>query len=304
MLRICSVVVIFEPDLATLTGTLEAVVHQVDATVVIDNGSSEEVAAWLTAQNAAGTIVYRKLDSNLGLAKGHNAGIEWARQNGFSHVLLLDQDSCPFAGMVESLAATMLSLEADGRRVGAVGPRPVGENTARPELPVVKLGWLRSQRSWTDEATSGPIKADMVISSGSLIPLSVIDEIGAMDESLFIDNVDLEWCFRATFNGYELFGDANARMHHTIGESVFRVWFFRWRYIIVHSPVRLYYIMRNRVMLYSRPHTPLIWVAKDWYRISVKLFLFSVLIAPRRENTRMMLRGLLDGVRGIKGPYN
>ncbi|CAM5236463.1 hypothetical protein [Rhodanobacter lindaniclasticus] len=48
-------------------------------------------------------------------------------------------------------------------------------------------------------------------------------------------------------------------------------------------------------------HTPRVWVAQDVPRVVVKLFLFGVLIGPRRRNLRCMLRGLADGIRGCEG---
>jgi len=302
-IRICGVVVCFVPDLATLASGLGSLAGQLDAIVVVDNGSSTAVSDWLKVEEAAGRIYYRKLASNLGLATGHNTGIAWARQHGFSHVLLLDQDSCPSAGMVERLACTLLELEAQGRRVAAVGPRLVIEAGRTRVFPFIKLGLLRNQTHFNRKSPGSPVDADIVISSGSLIPLSVIDAVGGMDEALFIDNVDVDWCFRAAFHGFELFGDGNARMQHGLGDGSYRIWLFRWRYVIVHKPVRLYYIMRNRLKLYARPHTPWLWIVQDWHRLSAKLFLFALIIPPRRKNARMMLRGLLDGIRGMEGAY-
>ena len=48
--------------------------------------------------------------------------------------------------------------------------------------------------------------------------LDALASIGAMKESYFIDNIDLEWCFRAKSKGYELIGTDQAVLYHAIGE--------------------------------------------------------------------------------------
>jgi len=123
-----------------------------------------------------------------------------------------------------------------------------------------------------------------------------------MDAHLFIDNVDLEWCFRAQALGYSLYGVCGARMHHRLGDARQQLPLGLGR-VVVHAPVRLYYMMRNRVALYRRPYTPRRWIAQDIPRLLLKFALFSLLLAPRRHNTRMMLRGLYDGLRNRLDRY-
>ena len=73
--------------------------------------------------------------------------------------------------------------------------------------------------------------------------------------------------------------------------------------IRVHSPVRLYYMHRNRVRLYSRPYVPLAWKVHDFGRMIVKLGLLMVFVPQRLSRLRAVVRGLGDGVRQRGGPY-
>jgi len=122
-----------------------------------------------------------------------------------------------------------------------------------------------------------------------------------MDSDLFIDNVDLEWSFRARSRGYKLFGVCGAHLNHRLGDDRKSILFGLGR-IVIHSPIRLYFIMRNRVLLYRMSWTPRLWIAQDVIRVPVKFFQFAVLVPPRLHNVTMMLRGLADGVRGRRGP--
>ena len=55
------------------------------------------------------------------------------------------------------------------------------------------------------------INPDYVITSGSFIPLEVINDVGLMLDKLFIDFIDIEWCFRAKRKKYSIvsFQDIN-----------------------------------------------------------------------------------------------
>jgi rhamnosyltransferase len=297
--KVCAIVVSFFPDIATFRRLFIATIPQVDALVVVDNGTSDAAFEGFCAQVESDRLVILNQHRNIGLAAAFNCGIAWARERGFSHVLLLDQDSEPAQGMVGALMQAFTS-SSSGRRVAAVGPR---FHDAREDryAPFVRIGFPFNRKIYS-MGTDGLVDADFLISSGSLIPLDAVDDIGEMEEGLFIDNVDLEWSFRARFKGYVLVGVGMATMHHRLGHG-------RWRlpfglgHIVVHDPIRLYYIMRNRLLLYRLPHTPAVWIAQDMPRVAFKFLLFSVLIRPRLRNVHFMLAGLHDGLLRRTGPF-
>jgi rhamnosyltransferase len=295
---VCAVVVTYRPVPTSLAALLDAVLDQVGAVVVVDNASPAASLTPVTALSAEDRVVLLRQGHNVGLAAAQNAGIGWARAQGHSHVLLLDQDSIPGAGMVAGLLTELEALSRDGR-VAAVGPvfRDLRESR---DAPFVRVAFPMSHKLWCD-ATGAPIRCDFLISSGALIPLSVLAEIGGLDEALFIDNVDLEWSFRARDRGFALYGVCRTTMEHRLGDQRVPVLAGRAT-VVTHGPVRLYYIMRNRLDLYRRPYTPRVWIAQDIPRVAAKFVIFSVLVGPRLRNVRFMLRGLADGLRGRLGP--
>ncbi len=286
---VCAIIVTYRPRPGPLGELVQRVRPQVTEVVVVDNGGAdlETLAVTALAQ-----------PRNVGLAAAQNVGIDYARSHGHTHVLLLDQDSMPGTGMVDELLAAMLRLTAAGYRVGAVGPRFHDEREAR-DAPFVRVGFPVSEKIWCGDEPQ--VESDFLIASGALLPLDVLGEVGEMAAGMFIDNVDLEWSFRARSLGYTLFGICSATMSHRLGDDRKPV-LFGLRQVTTHSPVRLYYIMRNRVVLARLPHTPTVWSAQDLLRIPVKFFLFAVMIGPRRRNSRFMLRGLIDGLYRRQGP--
>lgn len=288
---VCAVIVTYHPEPAALRTRIAALRPQVAQVIVVDNatpGFGADLGVTVLVQ-----------PENVGLARAQNIGIEAARAAGHTHVLLLDQDSVPAPDMVDRLLTALAGLTAAGRRVGAVGPRFRDERERR-DAPFVKIAFPMSRKLWCSP-DGEPIEADFLISSGVLIPLAVLDQVGTMDEGIFIDNVDMEWSFRARARGFSLYGVCAATMGHHLGDARQPVFGGRAQ-VVVHSPVRLYYIMRNRLRLYRLAHTPRVWIAQDLPRVIAKFLIFTVLVGPRRRNARYMLRGLRDGLAGRQGP--
>jgi len=292
---ICAVIVTYAPEPDLLTQVLDSVQPQVGHVVVFDNGSpGMDVAAGLSGRAAVSVVASA---SNVGLAAALNRAIERARALGFGHVLLMDQDSVLDAGMVATLAQALATLSRQGP-VAAVGPQFVDARSGRP-APFVRMGFPLNDKDYGGPGQT--VSCDFLITSGSLIPLTMLDRVGGMDEALFIDNIDMDWCFRAKAAGLALYGVCDAQMHHRIGEQL-RASRVKRDGVVVHKPFRLYYIMRNRVLLYPRASTPRVWVAQDLPRLVLKLIGNGLFIAPRWIRLRFMCRGLWDGVRGRSGP--
>ena len=290
-----AVIVTYHPDPEVLERLLFALMPQTSLIVVVDNGTG---AALLPVQDVARQYPRITLignPTNTGIAAAQNRGIAHAREGGCSHVILFDQDSLPPPGLVSGLLDAARSVGGDV----VVGPC-IADERLGVRMPFVRFGMLgvKRQRCWDHSAAVVP--ADFLIASGVLIPLCVFDKVGLMDESLFIDNVDLEWCFRARSLGVQLFGACGVRMAHSLGDQAFRV----GRHVVhYHKPVRQYYMMRNRLLLYRREYTPRGWIVQDLLRVFVKFVLFSLVFAPRRQNVAMMLRGVWHGLRGVTGAF-
>lgn len=294
---VCAVLVTHRPALAVLRQSLAALTPQVGAVVLVDNATPGSGLRELCAGYARLQLL--ALAENGGLARAVNLGIERARSlPGVRHVLLMDQDSIADTDMVANLRAELERLAAHAG-VAAVGPcfRDPREAVAAPFVQI-RFPFNRKLRCRGECAA---IRCDFLISSGCLIPLAALDVVGDMDDALFIDNVDLDWCFRASAAGLALYGICAAKMRHHLGDRRRHVPGFP-RGLVVHSPRRLYYMMRNRVLLYRRGHTPRRWIAQDLPRLLAKLLLFSLLVPPRLVNLRAMLAGLREGIAGRTTP--
>lgn len=294
---VVAVAVTYGPDEAALPDVLERAAAQVGRLVVLDNDSPEtDGSHWSDRIRIPEGVEVVRLASNVGLGAAYNRAARIARDLGARFVLLLDQDSRLDEGCVDLLLRHH-DLRAERGPVGAVGPTFVDERSGE-RAPFVRFGFPLNRK--VDAPAGGDVDADFLISSGSLIPLAAIDAAGGFDEGLFIDSVDMEWCFRAKAAGLQLVGVADARMLHAIGDELVRL--PGGATMFVHSPLRLYMMTRNRVALWRRPGTPGVWTAQDVPRMAFKLARMTAFAAPRGRNARAMLRGALDGWRGRQGP--
>jgi rhamnosyltransferase len=292
---VCAIIVSYRPDNARLAQVLSTLRGTVDGVVLVDNASAELDEARLRA--ACPALVLKRLESNRGIAAAQNEGIALARQRQSRYVLFLDQDSLPNPAMVSNLREALEKLQAGGERVACVGPRvrlPGGESLSG----FSRLGWL-GLRSVACPTENAAVECDFLLSSGSLVPLEVIERVGGMEEALFIDQVDTEWCLRARSMGYRVFGACGAIMEHRLGEAHSRIWLGRWRYLPRHRPFRYYYIFRNSLLLFRRDYASLKWI---WFQAQClgALFLRYGLFS-RDGELRMMLKGAAHGLRHVTG---
>lgn len=299
---VCAVVVTFHPSISRLEALLSASLSQVQHVVVVDNGSNQDAISWMREQQAAKRFTFLALAENYGVAAAQNRGIEWARNNGYSHVLIHDQDSIPTDNMVERLMSALLDLQSQGISVSAVGPRYFDPATGHSAW-FTQFGPLKYKAVYCSSSEIRYIPSEFLISSGALIPFESLDVVGGMDEGLFIDLVDTEWFLRAGSRGFRAFGVCDAVMYHSVGERLVKLWICRWQYIPYHPPLRHYYYFRNAVTVAKRDYAPSRWIMNELVQLVYMFIVFTLTAPPRLQQMSMMLKGIWDGIKGHGGKF-
>ena len=87
----------YQPNVATLVESLAATAPQVENLLLVANDG----APW-SCQLPRNVALARQA-KNIGLGAAYNLAARWAREQGATHLLLLDQDSVPASGMVAAL---------------------------------------------------------------------------------------------------------------------------------------------------------------------------------------------------------
>lgn len=287
-----AVVVTYNPDMDALVLLLRQLRRQTQHIIVVDNHSSNDIER---IPPDLSSIEIIKLNSNVGVASAQNVGIRRACALGARYVAIFDQDSLPQEGMIDGLLRTLRAFNLGGSRVAAVGPACADGRWSR-QLPFVRMHGLRYRRIYPGD-TRAPIEVDHLISSGTLIRADVFDDVGLMNDSLFIDYVDIEWCMRARMRGYALYGVPESQLYHSLGDNIVNIF---GASVGLHSPLRDYYLFRNGTWLISRGRLPLQWKLIETARL-ISRFVIYAMTARTRSHAKSMLLGVADGVRGRLG---
>lgn len=303
MNHIIAVLVSYNPNISELTATVNSVLNQVSELIIVDNGSTDFSNDWLTLFNSPTNTKLHLLaqTKNLGIAAAHNIGIDYAIKHGAEFVLLLDQDSQMAKDTVLKLYTAYQTLTASGMQVAAIGSQYVDQEHGALS-PFVTI---KNRRFVNCQCETNLAQPDFIISSGSLLPVTALNSIGLMDASLFIDLVDIEWCYRARFKGWQIYGVCDAIMTHALGEHRQEIsWLGYKRIISVHKPFRYYYIFRNNVLLFRRAYIPRYWKIAEFIRCVKTVLLFTLVSKQRWAILKMMGLGVFDGLRNKTGQLN
>lgn len=296
--RIFAVVVAYRPDPNKFQANIESLLKQVERVVIVHNGHKWDWA-FVPHYNSS-NIIFIHNGANLGVAAALNIGINIAKNSGADFVLLMDQDSYPVGDMVETLNRSLCTRVMHGDNVAAIGP--ILQDSQNASISRVSQARPLCGKHAGLVAGQDVVPTDFLISSGSLIPIRVLSEIGEMDETLFIDHVDTEWGLRARARGYVLLQSCRALMEHSLGERRLRVRLIRTRNVPLHKPFRYYYMVRNSIILYKRGYICRGWKRFDLVRLAQIVLFMTVFHDMRFQVLRFMGKGFWDGLRNKDGP--
>lgn len=295
-LLVASIVVTYHPVESAITALLTMLSRQSDYIALVAN--SPVTQSLRTIVGDLPNIHLTENQENVGLAEAQNQGINVARGLGCGYLVFFDQDSSPTSTHIDRLLLAEESLLARGYRVGAIGPL-LWDTHAGSYWPFHTIGWFQlSEVHGPSIDTSVPLP--YVVSSGSLIRTSVIDVVGTFDRSLFIDNIDVEWGFRAASMKYQSFGCFDVVMQHTIGDRQVRL---LGKTHPLHTQQRHYFLFRSSVRLMKLKHIPNKWKANELLRIIPRLFVYSAFSNKPVTHFCAGILGIVDGVLGREVPH-
>jgi rhamnosyltransferase len=260
--------------------------------VVVDNTENVNDAQTLGLDRR---IMYIANGANLGIATAINQGVDVLIERDVASALLFDQDSEPSAELLAALPRTLAAELARGARVALVGPA-YEDARLGGVAPFVRFGYWKLRRV-APEGTQ-PIDVDFLITSGSCINLAAWDDIGPMEDELFIDFVDLEWCIRARSKGYAVLGAPTLRLQHSLGGQPVVIF---GRAYPSHSPLRHYYLFRNAMALIRRSYVPWSWKSTELVKFPGRLVIYGLFMHPRMVHLRMAALGIWHGLTGRMG---
>jgi rhamnosyltransferase len=289
-MKVCAVMVTYNPD-PSVEQNIRALLPQVDKLIVVDNHSEPPIRVFLTAVAAACNFEMIWNDENLGLAAALNTGIRRALAENYPWIATFDHDSRVSPGFIETMLKAYLSCPFRDQ-VALIGPY----HLLFPEDPAA--------RALLGELTPPFREMPAVLQSGSLFSSEGLRRVGLLDESFFIDYVDFEFCLRLRKHSLRIIEAVNAVLVHRVGNPTAHTVLNKTCVVFNHSPLRHYYVARNRLRLYGRylSFAPF-WICHDawsWLKELIKLLLFE---RDRWQKLRSTAKGVWHALRGRTGVY-
>lgn len=282
-MKIVSVYVTYNPDMDILKKSIESIYKQVDKIYIIDNTPGKCLE--LGELNNFGNVEVIYLGENFGIAYAQNVGIKKAVEENVEYIMLSDQDTI----YPENYINEMLKAFSYDEKVIAVVPIFIDLNTGK------KSFFMKANSCFKRiHPQQGLHEIMFGIASGKIIKSEYLKQVGLMKEELFIDWVDIEWCWRAIKKGYKIIGNADVVIKHRLGESFTKVGF---KLIPIRNAIRQYYGVRNAFYLglYSDA-LPFRCRLIHLFKSLRYMVFYPLLVKPHLANLKYCLLGFWHGI--------
>lgn len=293
MRNIFAIVITYNTEFDQFKRQFDSLRRQFEKIIYIDNNSADFYLIKKFLSTQEDVLLVENVD-NMGLGYAQNQGVRLAIDAGCSHVVILDDDSVLSETFVEQMLLEEFNLINSGEKVGALGPVYINEITGE-QYPITKYVGPFIKRLTPQ---NNPVEASFLISSGAMIRSEVFNEVGYMNESLFIDYIDVEWSFRAINKGFKLYAVPSVKMKHSIGDRRTSI---LGRTISVHSPLRRYYLNRNGIFMLRCSYIAWGYKLRELVFLILRFFIFAFLSSNRELYIKYSLLGLIHGLKNKYG---
>lgn len=208
--------------------------------IVVDNASTQDEASIIAERYPQVKVI--RSPHNLGFAGGNNLGIKEAKGK---YILLINNDTY----FKEYNIAPLIERLESSDKIGIVCPKlcfawgnnPIQYAGYTPLSPIT----VRNRAIGFGEEDHGqydlPHPTPYAHGAAMLIKREAINKVGLMPECFFLYYEELDWSMMFTRAGYEIWYDPACTIYHKESQTTGQ-----------NSPLRTYYITRNRLLLVKR----------------------------------------------------
>jgi hypothetical protein len=280
--------------------------------IVVDNESSDGSVKALRAAFPQVTV----------LAAGHNGGYAWGNNIGITqargrYVLILNPDAQVYDGTLEQAVRYMdanrdvgilgahVALESGTQQLTVFRHVSLGNLIWNMLVPnrIIRKSHLFGDQRYASIALDKAQDVDIVAGCFMMLPRTVIDTVGMMDDRFFMYSEESEWCWRVKQTGLKVRYNPEIRIMHYGAVSTGQT-----------SPWKSVEIAKGHILFLRFTRGPIV----AWFGALIMLlgdllravwFLPAMLINPRHEGahtwrarTGFLLRALFNPPRGQTPP--
>jgi len=208
--------------------------------IVVDNASQNQEADIISKRYPQVNVI--KSEKNLGFAGGNNLGIKAAQGK---YLFFINNDTIFKEFNVQSLIDRLESspniaivcpkirFAWGNNPIQFTGYTPLSKITARNQA----IGFGEEDHGQYNTAHPTPYAHGAAM----LIKKEAIDQVGLMPECFFLYYEELDWSMMFTRAGYQIWYEPLCTIYHKESQATGQ-----------NSPLRTYYIVRNRLLLVKR----------------------------------------------------
>lgn len=252
--------------------------------IVVDNASKEDEASIISERFPHIKVI--RSDKNLGFAGGNNLGIKEAKGD---YIFLINNDTYFKDFNIEPLIKRLESSD----KIGAVCPklRFAWENN-----PIQFAGYtslsnitLRNRAIGFGEEDKGqyetPHPTPYAHGAAMLIKREAVEKVGPMPECFFLYYEEIDWSMMFTRAGYEIWYEPSCTVFHKESQTTGQ-----------NSPLRTYYITRNRLLLVKRNYKGINKYLSYIYLLGIVGIKDILKYSLKRQNNlkKAVIKGLRD----------
>ena len=254
--------------------------------IVIDNASKQDEANAIQQRYPHVKVI--RSEKNLGFAGGNNLGIKAARGK---YIFLLNNDTY-LRPQTSDLRPLIERLESSPK-IGVVSPkiRFTWDNNPIQYAgftPLSKIT-IRNRSIGFGEEDHGqfntPYSTPYAHGAAMMVKREIIDKVGLMPECYFLYYEELDWSMMITLAGYEIWYEPACTIYHKESQATGQ-----------NSPLRTYYITRNRLLLVKRNRKGISKYISYCYLIGIVAVrdIIKYTLKGRWDLTKAVCRGIFN----------
>lgn len=258
--------------------------------IVVDNGSVRNEAEIISQRYPK--IKTLRSETNLGFAGGNNLGIKQSRGR---YIYLINNDTLFKQFDIRSLCHRLESSAS----IGAVCPKI---RFAWDDCPIQFAGYtklsaitLRNHAIGFGEADNGQYDkahaTPYAHGAAMMLKRETIEKAGYMPECFFLYYEEIDWSMSITRAGYEIWYEPLATIYHKESRSTGQA-----------SPLRTYYLMRNRLLLVRRNFKGIAKSLSYAYLVGIvgTKDILKFTLCGRSDLANAIIRGITDFIKTDK----
>ena len=262
--------------------------------IVVDNGSKPEQVIALREIKKIHLI---ENELNLGFTGGNNVGIQYAIEEGFELVMLLNNDTEVDPGFLEPLVQSVQSNEVAAvqpkiYRIGSSFIWSLGGRFNKLLGKPITIGAGKNDIPGHEFSKSYCV--DWITGCCLVARSSVFKDVGLLSNSYFALCEDVDWSLRAKNKGYVLKVVPNSIIYHHESASDKSKIKTKEGY---RSPFRQYLNVRNHLYL-VRKFVPWYFMltAFAYFFIRYSVFIAYYIVTGRSQKRNMTIKGVFHGL--------